>query len=245
LGNAVKFTHEGGSIWVTLTRIGEQARIEVRDTGIGIAPEFLPHVFERFAQADQTTTRGAGGLGLGLAIVHSIVHAHGGTAEAESAGRDRGSTFTLTIPLVPPPSPSAASTAPLQPERRIDGVRLLVVEDDPDTRLILAELLAGAGAQVREAESGPSAMKVLDEFTPDVLVCDIGMPEEDGCTLLRRIRARGPGRVRALALTAYTTEEDRARTEAAGFEKHLAKPVDVEQLIIAVSSLSPDPSATS
>src|SRR5262249_12300642 len=139
---------------------------------------------------------------------------------------------------------ASAPTPHTREDTKLGGARLLVVEDDAGTRSVLAEVLSLAGAEVREAESGRSAMGILDEFDPDVLVCDIAMPEEDGWALLRRIRARGPWRLRALALTAYASDEDRARTQAAGFEKHLAKPVDVEQLVTAVATLLPDPTAT-
>jgi PAS domain S-box-containing protein len=243
--NALKFTPQGGRVSVRLSRVDEQARIEVRDTGVGIDREFLPHVFERFSQADSSSTRSTSGLGLGLAIVRSIVLAHGGTAQAKSGGRGKGATITLSLPLTAPSEQSTSPAAFTSPDVRLKGAKLLVVEDDPGTRSTLTEVLSHEGAEVREAESSRAAMRVLDEFEPDVLVCDIAMPEEDGYTLLRRIRARGPERIRSLALTAYASDEERARTRAAGFEKHLVKPVDVEQLLTAISSLLSKAGATS
>jgi CheY-like chemotaxis protein/anti-sigma regulatory factor (Ser/Thr protein kinase) len=244
LTNAIKFTPAGGKIRMGVQRIDSRVRVQVEDTGSGIDPKFLPHIFERFSQADQSATRSTGGLGLGLSIARSIAEAHHGTIRASSPGRGRGSTFTMllpvgtahdnaSIPSLPPPS--------LAPSI-IQGTRLLVVEDDASTRETLTEVLTLAGAEVRAAEGGEAAMCVLNEFRPDVLLCDIAMPEEDGCALLRRIRARGPSRggdVRALALTAFAGEDDRQRTRDAGFDTHLVKPVGIDQLIQAVMSLLP------
>jgi two-component system, chemotaxis family, CheB/CheR fusion protein len=246
LANAIKFTPVAGNVRVRLQLIDGYACVHVEDTGAGIEPDFLPDIFERFSQADRSTTRTTGGLGLGLSIARSIVQAHQGTIRAKSGGRGKGATFTISLPtgVVPhtavlDPSPSSARAAL---ESKIKGTRLLVVEDDTSTRETLTEVLTMAGAEVRGAEGGAAAMQVLSDFHPDVLVCDIAMPEEDGCALLRRIRARGPkrgGDVRALALTAFAGDEDRERTKAAGFETHLVKPVDIEQLITAVYDLLP------
>jgi two-component system CheB/CheR fusion protein len=245
VGNALKFTPQGGRICVDLLREDSELRIEVSDTGAGIDPAFLPYVFERFSQADQTITRRTGGLGLGLAIVQSIVKAHGGVVEARSEGLGHGSTFTMSVPLTAIPEQSPSLTTEGRRARKIGGARILIVEDDPGTRSTLGELLTDAGAEVREADSARAAMGVLDAFEPDILVCDVAMPDEDGCTLLHRIRTRSAGRaasMRAVALTAYASDEDRARTRAAGFEKHLVKPVDIEQLVTAISNLLPEPS---
>jgi CheY-like chemotaxis protein len=243
LTNAIKFTPERGHIRVSLDATGASARVQVMDTGCGIDPEFLPHIFERFSQADRTVTRASGGLGLGLSIARSIVEAHGGTIRAETSGRGGGSTFTILLPVIQAPSKAAArGTTRARGVDQITGARVLVVEDDDGTRETLVEVFKLAGAEVRDADSGLAAMKVLNDFQPDVLVCDIAMPAEDGCSLLRRIRARSPARggdVRALALTAFASEEDRGRTLAAGFQTHLVKPVDVAQLIAAVSDLLP------
>jgi signal transduction histidine kinase/ActR/RegA family two-component response regulator len=246
LTNAIKFTPAGGQIRLRVYAAHERVHIDVQDTGVGIDPEFLPHLFERFSQAESTLTRSTGGLGLGLSIARSIVQAHHGTIRATSAGRGKGSTFSITLPTgtkarasvrtptLPPP--------PLQGGSKIQGTRLLVVEDDPSTRETLTEVLTFAGAEVRGAEGSEAAMRVLDDFEPDVLVCDIAMPGEDGCALLRRMRAQGllrQGGLRALALTAFAGEDDRRRTRDAGFESHLVKPVDIDELIGAVVNLLP------
>jgi signal transduction histidine kinase/ActR/RegA family two-component response regulator len=239
--NAVKFTPEGGRIQVSLAEIDGRARIEVRDTGQGIDAALLPLLFDRFFQADRSSTRSTGGLGLGLSIARSIVEAHHGTLKAESAGKGQGAKFTILLPIV-----SRGASAPL-PERTakatsLRGARLLVVEDDDGTRATLTKVFERAGATVRDAESGAAAMKVLARFKPDLLVCDIAMPDEGGCSLLRRIRRRGKrngGDVGALALTAFADEGARARTREAGFQDHLVKPVDVDRLLDAVSTLLP------
>jgi len=246
LNNAIKFTPAAGQIRLALHTSNGSAIIRVEDTGAGIAPDFLPHIFERFSQADRSMTRATGGLGLGLSIARWIVEAHQGTIRAQSAGRGRGAAFTISLPVGIKGSQAAAE--PKRPSRqdgaesKIKGRRLLVVEDDDTTRETLTEVLTMAGAEVRGADGGAAAMEVLNDFHPDVLVCDIGMPGEDGCDLLRRIRTHGPehGRgIRALALTAFAGDDDRERTKAAGFETHLVKPVDIEQLIAAVSELLP------
>jgi CheY-like chemotaxis protein len=245
LVNAVKFTPAGGNIRLRLTQVEDRVRIEVSDSGAGIPSDFLPYIFDRFSQADRSHTRTAGGLGLGLSIARSIVQAHQGTLTARSPGRGRGSTFTVSLPVREAHTSDAAPkpTSDLR-SSSIRGKRLLVVEDDESTRETLTDVLTRAGAEVRGADGGFAAMQVLNDFHPDVLVCDIAMPEEDGCALLRRIRARGPlegGDVPALALTAFAAEEDRQRTREAGFETHLVKPVDIDQLITAVSALLPGP----
>ena len=246
LTNAIKFTPSDGQIRVRLQMIEKMARLQVEDTGAGIDPDFLPFIFERFSQADRSATRKTGGLGLGLSIARSIVEAHRGTIRAESNGRGQGATFTMSLPIGRSPdaavSPSERPPGKTSAETKIKGTRLLVVEDDASTRETLTEVLSMAGADVRGVEGGAEAMQLLSDFHPDVLVCDIAMPEEDGCALLRRIRARGPeagGDVRALALTSFAGDEDRQRTRAAGFETHLVKPVDIDQLIRAVSELLP------
>jgi PAS domain S-box-containing protein len=244
LNNAIKFTPVAGRIRLRLRVVEGQAIVRVEDTGSGIEPDFLPHIFERFSQADRSMTRTTGGLGLGLSIARSIVEAHHGTIRAESAGRGKGATFTFSLPIGIAPSTAVLESSPpaTASDSKIRGTRLLVVEDDASTRETLTEVLTLAGADVRGASGGAAAMQVLSDFHPDVLVCDIGMPEEDGCALLRRIRARDPSHgpeIRALALTAFAGEEDRQRTKAAGFETHLVKPVDIEKLITAVFDLLP------
>jgi two-component system CheB/CheR fusion protein len=245
LTNAIKFTPERGRVEVTVDEVdGGQGRIRVSDTGIGIEPDFLPYIFNRFSQEDRGPNRTHGGLGLGLAIVRSLVTAHGGTVEVESAGRTMGSTFTVLLPLMKgygKTAPKAQAEPPEQPAAEgIQDVRILVVEDDPGTREALTEMLGLNGAEVRAAESATRALKVFEEFKPELLICDIAMPDEDGYALLGRIQALGPkggGNVPALALTALAGEEDRRRAFAAGFQMHMAKPVDVDRLLTALQGL--------
>jgi PAS domain S-box-containing protein len=256
LTNAIKFTPPEGKIYIRVHSVRQTVRIEVEDTGSGIDAAFLPHLFERFSQAERTITRSKGGLGLGLSIARSIVEAHHGTIRARSAGRGKGSTFSISLPIGTSPHVGVlASSTLLNPEglSKIQGTRLLVVEDDSSTRDTLTEVLTMAGAEVRGAEGGAAAMMLLDnDFRPHVLVCDVAMPGEDGCALLRRIRARGAtngGDIPALALTAFAGDDDRERTRDAGFKTHLVKPVDIDQLISAVAKLLPkagaDPGAPS
>jgi signal transduction histidine kinase/ActR/RegA family two-component response regulator len=243
LSNAVKFTPKGGRIHVHLERASSMVRLTVRDNGIGIAPEFLPQVFERFRQADQTITRHHGGLGLGLSIVKHLVELHGGTITAQSDGVGQGATFTIMIPLAavkPADDAVSADPAPTTESRELAGLRVLVVDDETDARELIAEILANAGVEVRTASDAASAMREMESFVPQVLVCDIGMPGEDGYALMQRIRAlpedRG-GRIRAAAITAYARGEDRRRALAVGFNLHLAKPIDPVELVVSVARL--------
>ncbi|MCU1281154.1 MAG: Sensor protein, partial [bacterium] len=221
---------------------------------------FLPHVFNRFSQEDGSNTRVYGGLGLGLAIVRHLVEAHGGTVTAASAGTGKGATFAVTMPLITPyqdalegelrpvaSEPAPEDDAKLAVARRaieptpLKDVRVLVVDDDLGTREAVSEMLGRAGANVRVAESANEGMSVVEEFRPEVLLCDIAMPGEDGYAFIRKIRARGPtrgGDVPALALTALAGEEDRLRALSAGFQMHVAKPVDIARLMQAVVDLS-------
>ncbi|MDB4941757.1 MAG: signal transduction histidine kinase [Labilithrix sp.] len=246
LANAVKFTPKGGRIAVSLTRVGDAAQLAVTDSGSGIAPEFLRHVFDRFKQADSASTRAHGGLGLGLAIVKNIVELHGGTVAAHSDGLGTGSTFTVLLPLASPQAiPSRApsgdeATYSLAPKSELDGLRILVVDDEPDARELLAAVLEQGGADVRTAGSAMEALVALAEYRPSVLVSDIGMPIEDGYSLIRRIRKLSPdqgGRVRAVALTAFARTEDRTRALRAGFDMHLPKPVEAAELLAVIVSL--------
>ena len=249
LTNAVKFTPAGGQVEVRVAADGGEVRVEVSDTGQGIETEFLPHVFDRFRQADQQITRKHGGLGLGLSIVRHLVEAHGGTIRAESAGEGRGATFTITLPLAPEATQTAgeggeAGPAPADAARcppRLQGLKVLVVDDEPDTREFLRALLEHCDAQVREASSGAEALKALDEFEPHVLVSDIGMPGMSGFELVRQVRRRlsGSGRhLPALALTGYAAESDRLAAIRAGFQTHLSKPVEPDDLVAAVAGLA-------
>jgi two-component system, chemotaxis family, CheB/CheR fusion protein len=255
LANAIKFTPKAGQIRVELDRIDSWARLTVQDNGIGIEPDFLPSIFNRFAQEDGSIVRRHGGLGLGLAIVTSLVAAHGGTVRAESPGKGKGATFTVTLPLAPVSDEDAreASLPMLHASLRrsaseaaraivrLDDVRILLVDDDLWTREAVSETLCSTGANVRVAESAAEAMRAVEEFRPEVLVCDVAMPDEDGYSLIRRIRALGAarsGNVPALALTALAGDEDRARALAAGFQLHLSKPVELDRLTQAVADLS-------
>jgi PAS domain S-box-containing protein len=246
LSNAVKFTHEGGAVTVRLEERHGAAVVVVSDNGIGIAPEFLPYVFDRFRQADSGTTRAFGGLGLGLAIVRHLAELHGGTVTASSAGEGRGSTFTVTLPgldartVAAQPRPVPAVAEPPRDGVDLTGVRVLLVEDEADTRELLSLALAGYGARVRAAASVMEALAALNASPPDVLVSDIGMPEQDGYALLRKIRHASAPEVAALpaiALTAYAKHEDRVQALAAGFQAHLAKPLEPLQLARTIRAL--------
>jgi CheY-like chemotaxis protein len=252
LSNAVKFTERGGHVKVSLSRSGSQLVVAVADDGRGIEPEFLPYVFDRFQQADSSTTRRFGGLGLGLAIVRHIVELHGGRASVRSAGAGAGATFEIVLPIHPtaPTLDAPAQDGPLRPSReppptprRLDGVRVLVVDDEADARDLLEVVLSEAGAQVRSAGSASAAFAQALERTPDVIVSDIGMPDEDGYGLMSRIRsAAGPlTAVPAIALTAYTRKEDHLRALSMGFSAHVGKPVKPGQLIELVAILAKKP----
>jgi signal transduction histidine kinase len=234
LSNAVKFTPAGGRIEVQLTRAGGQAAIRVTDTGIGIDPTFLPHIFERFLQADSSTTRRYGGLGLGLAIVRHIVEMHGGTVQAESPGEGAGARFTVLLPRATSSSalgigrPAAAG----EPQE-LGGLRVLVVDDDPDTLDLVRTILTAAGASVRTATNVAETLDALQTWTPSLLLADIGLPGEDGHVLIEKVRrldAERGGGVPAVALSAYARHEDRERALAAGYRAHLAKPVEPAEL---------------
>ena len=253
LSNAVKFTPRGGRVQVLLERVNSHVEVAVIDTGEGIGPEFLPHVFDRFRQADATTTRRHGGLGLGLSIVKQLVELHGGSVRVKSPGVGRGATFTVSLPLTvihPEPNPdverrhprgTSASAAVPDACVQISGVKVLVVDDEPDARSLVKRLLEDCQGQVVTAANASEALELVRTQRPDVLVCDIGMPGEDGYALIRRVRALGPdngGNVPAAALTAYARAEDRVKAVLAGFQMHLAKPVEPAELIATVASLA-------
>ena len=245
LSNAIKFTPAGGMVEVTLGSSDAHEQIRVADTGRGIEAEFLPHVFDRFSQADPSTTRRQGGIGLGLAIVRALVERHGGTVHAESPGLDQGATFTVRLPTVSdretPHVEPRDSRAPV----RLDGCRVLLVEDDDDGRAVLALILDLAGAQVAAARSVREAVDVLGTMRPDVIVSDIGLPDEDGVALIRHVRAReaegAGGAIPAIALTGYARPEDRALLLDAGFQIHVHKPVDPVELVASIAALVPHP----
>jgi PAS domain S-box-containing protein len=237
LSNAIKFTPEGGWVEVKLEAIANQMQIQVTDNGKGIQPDFLPHVFEYFRQADSSTTRRFGGLGLGLAIVHQIVELHGGTVRAESAGEGLGARFTVLLPVTSHHSELFPDTQVSTLSSDLTDVRVLVVDDQVDMGCLAEFILAQYGAKVTVASSAAEALTILTQFIPDVLLCDIGMPEMDGYMLMRHIRklpAVKGGTIPAIALTAYASEYERRQAQAAGFQLHLPKPVDPEDLVEAI-----------
>jgi PAS domain S-box-containing protein len=252
LSNAIKFTPEKGCIEVDLRRDNSHLEIAVSDNGIGIEPEFLPHVFERFRQADSSTTRVHSGLGLGLAIVRYLVELHGGEVRAESAGIGKGATFTIVLPVAAEPAapnlPANGSSAKNKEANSVSakktdltGLRVLVVDDEPDTLEILRAALTGYGANVRTAISASLALETFLVWKPNVLVSDLGMPNEDGYSLIRKVRALKPEEgcgVPAAALTAYVREEDRLRALDAGFQTHIPKPVDPTEFATEVAALA-------
>jgi two-component system, chemotaxis family, CheB/CheR fusion protein len=258
LTNAIKFSSERGHITVTLEKVNGRACITVSDTGAGIEPGFLPHVFERFSQADTSNTRLYGGLGLGLAIVRHLVEQHGGMIQADSAGSGKGATFSVTLPLMNVQREaangagaivfSARGKADAPGRHHLRNLRVLIVDDDLATQEAVSEVLREMGADVQVAESAAEAMSAVVAFRPQVLLCDIAMPGEDGYVFIRRLRALGAaggGVMPALALTALATDDDRQRSLAAGFQMHLTKPVDIERLSQAVVELAAHPHASS
>jgi signal transduction histidine kinase len=248
LSNAIKFTSKGGEITVSVLRVDSSVEVSVTDTGQGIDGDFLPYVFDRFRQADSTTTRRYGGLGLGLSIVRHLVEMHGGTAMAESAGLGHGATFKVRFPLVgirvseEGSSGGAVGKGPaLMGAPSLSGVEVLVVEDEPETRELLVAVLAQCGAAVKAAASASCAMETLQHWRPDVLISDIGMPGEDGYELIKKIRTRereSDRRIPAVALTAYARAEDRVRALSAGFQFYVPKPVEPTELAAVVASLA-------
>jgi signal transduction histidine kinase/CheY-like chemotaxis protein len=249
LSNAIKFTPKGGSVQITLGRAESHIELAVSDNGIGIDPAFLPHVFEPFQQAMDGSMRRHGGLGLGLSIVHHIVELHGGEIVAESAGTGKGARFVIKLPLlgtgngagIRPRHPSATDGITDVFLKRLDKIRVLLVDDEPTANEAVQALLESCGAEVRVAGSAAQALQVFDAWRPDVLVSDIAMPEEDGYMLIRKIRTRSPengGDIPAAALTAYAKIEDRVSILAAGFQMYLSKPADPTELIAVVSSLA-------
>lgn len=238
LSNAIKFTPYNGRVEIRLERVGEIAQMTVSDTGKGIKPEFIPHIFESFRQEDLSITRKYGGLGLGLTIVRSLVEAHGGTIVAASNGEGQGATFTVCLPLQSGDLDISGPDESPVPELDLTGIRVLAVDDQPDTRDFFTVLLARYGAEVLTVGSAAEALVSMESFQPDVLVTDIGMPEIDGYALLQQIRslpvAQG-GQIPAIALTAYASEEDRRRSLECGFQDHMSKPLDINKLVKAIS----------
>ncbi|HWM90556.1 MAG TPA: response regulator [Thermoanaerobaculia bacterium] len=256
LSNAIKFTPQGGSVEVGLHQKDGMALVAVKDTGAGIRPDFLPYVFDRFRQAESSTTRHHGGLGLGLSIVRHLVELHGGTVAVESQGEGEGAVFTVCLPIRLGVGAEATAAMAAMTERRqrspeggapvvstdlLSGLYVLVMDDEADTRELLVTALEHCGARVTAVPSVPAALAALDLALPDVLISDIGVPGEDGYSLIRKVRARGAehgGNVPAAALTAYARSEDRIRALSAGFQTHLAKPIDPAELVATIASLA-------
>ena len=249
--NAVKFTPRGGRVSVRLEQVEESSvQLVVEDTGEGIAPEFVDHVFERFRQGDSSNTRSHGGLGLGLAVVRHLVEMHGGTVAARSAGKGQGATFTVTLPILDPARLPALAPAPETPalpsecaadSPDLKGIRVLVVDDGDDVREVVSTVLGQCGADVRAVGSAGEALQALAEFSPHVLVSEIEMRGETGFSLIQRVRAlpqdRG-GQVPAAALSAYGRCDDRVQALLAGFQIHVPKPVQPAELVAVVASLA-------
>jgi CheY-like chemotaxis protein len=266
LANAIKFTPRGGRVEVRLARVSSHVEITIADTGAGIAPDFLPHVFERFRQADASTTRQHGGLGVGLSIVKQLAEMHGGSVRAESPGPGGGATFTVELPFRameeaggdaredrddaggdsgrarrhPQTTPSSDGRASACNGVELDGVRVLVVDDEPDARVLIKRFLERCGAKVVTAASAAEALQVLGQLDPHVIVSDIGMPLQDGYEFMTQARRQGVT-APALALTAFARAEDRLRSLYAGYQLHLSKPVEPAELVAAVAGMAGRP----
>jgi PAS domain S-box-containing protein len=250
LSNAIKFTPNGGKVTVELERAGGDVKIRISDTGIGIKEDFLPHVFDRFRQADASSIRKFGGLGLGLAIVRHLVEMHGGTVSALSNGENKGAQFIIKLPVISAqrPDEEAGETQafdthklPAAPRLSLDGLLVLVVDDEADTRYLLVNALALYGATVVTAQSAEEGFTQLQEQNPDILVSDIGMPDEDGYSLIKKVRALSDETQRnipAIALTAFTRAQDRVRAMTTGYQNHLSKPVEPDELATVIASLT-------
>jgi CheY-like chemotaxis protein/two-component sensor histidine kinase len=249
LSNAIKFTPRDGKVEILLERVNSHVELTVTDTGKGISPEFLPHVFDRFRQADASTTRKYSGLGLGLSIVKQLVELHGGTVRAKSAGEGAGASFTVALPLANtrrnfddrrhPTSPGFSSHHE-DFQISLSGVSAMVVDDEPDARDLIERLLTDRKARVLKAESADCALHLIATERPDILLSDIGMPHRDGYDLIRAVRALpadSGGKTPAIALTAFARSEDRTRAMMAGYQVHLAKPVEPRELVATVASL--------
>jgi CheY-like chemotaxis protein len=251
LSNAIKFTPKGGKVEVALERVNSHVEIVVSDTGQGIAPEFLPHVFDRFRQAETSASRRHGGMGIGLSIAKQLVEMHGGSVRAKSPGPGRGATFVVALPLSVSaqdeqelgrthPKVASSQRAPCD-DVDLSGVRVLVVDDEPDARLLIARILQTCNADVTTAASMEEALEAIRGAPPHVLVSDLGMPGHDGFELIQAVRAlpaESGGTTPAAALSAFARSEDRRRAMLAGFQTHVAKPVEADELIAVVASLA-------
>jgi len=242
LTNAVKFTPAGGQVNIRLLQVERWAHIQVTDTGMGIDADFLPHIFESFRQEDTSVTRQYGGLGLGLAIVRYLIEAHGGTITANSPGANQGATFTVQLPLLAPSlTPSRSPTSVHSDDIDLTGLRISIVDDNPDTLDLLTISLNNSGAEVAAFSRAAAVLDNLATFRPDILICDIGMPEMDGYTLIRHVRSLDSdlAHIPAIALTAYVRDEERRKALSQGFQRHLAKPFDLDQLTQVIAELRP------
>jgi CheY-like chemotaxis protein len=251
LSNAIKFTPDNGNIWLNTSHTGNEVCVTVRDDGIGISPDFLPHLFDRFSQKDTSSTRGHNGLGLGLFLVRHLIELHGGRVNAESAGEGRGVTFAVHLPLRAQRQKYTLATVDNDAQvalPSLQGLRIMLIDDQEEARESLTVVLTSAGANVFTAASANEALAWLPTLTvgemPDVLVCDIAMPGEDGYAVLRKIRAWKTGtdfaplhRLPALALTAFAQREDRIRALTSGFQMHVTKPVAPEELIVVIATM--------
>jgi CheY-like chemotaxis protein len=249
LSNALKFTPRHGRVQVRLERASSHVDVVVSDTGKGILPDVLPHVFEMFRQGESGTTRRTGGLGLGLALVKHIVELHGGSVDAQSAGEGQGATFRVSLPVMAQRHaarpervhPTADSRVPVGSEPRLAGIRVLLVDDDADSVELLGRVLADHDATVQSAGSAAGALDVIRDWKPDLVISDIEMPDTDGYELIRRLRALPAelgGTTPAIAVTAYGRAQDRVRALTAGFDSHIPKPVEPAELLAVVSSLA-------
>jgi CheY-like chemotaxis protein/anti-sigma regulatory factor (Ser/Thr protein kinase) len=251
LSNAIKFTPRNGKVQILLERVNSHIEISVADTGIGMDEELLSHLFERFRQGDASTTRTHGGLGIGLSIVKSLVELHGGAVSAKSPGEGKGTTVTVRLPLVIVHHRATDGTrqhprtsrnlATIVHTTELVNLKVLVVDDQPDARVLVERVLTDSGAKVLTAAGPEEAIDLLRTHKPDVLISDIGMPDLDGFELLRRIRALSPdegGKIPAIALTAFARSEDRTRALRAGFLVHVSKPVDPGELVATVASVA-------
>ncbi len=242
LSNAVKFTPHGGKISLRVEQDETDARVTVKDSGQGIDSEFLPRVFDRFRQADSSTTRSFGGLGLGLAIVRHLVELHGGTVSAQSDGTGKGATFTVTFPLMADRAPVTMSHTPeISETYSLDGLKVLLVDDEPEARQIISTVITRTGAEVKSCKSAHEALVKLSEWKPDVILSDIAMPGQDGYSFIRQVRSlprdKG-GDTPAAALTAYARDIDRRQALAAGYQMHIAKPIAASQLVTMIARLA-------
>ncbi|MCT7972909.1 response regulator [Laspinema olomoucense] len=241
LSNAVKFTEPGGQVRLRLTGDDRWVILQLQDTGVGILPEFLPHLFEYFRQADASSTRNHGGLGIGLGLVRHLVELHGGTVSAESPGVGQGATFTVKLPAIALKPNTETPLPQSSPQGELTGVRVLVVDDDDDSLEFMQFVLEQSGCQVRAIASTMEALAVFSDWQPDLVISDIAMPEEDGYSFIRKIRAmerNAGGQIPAVALTAYAREEDRNAAFLAGFQEHLSKPIDPKALMAAIELLT-------